>query len=77
MAFGCPVQASTSLQSFPAGSICLRLETANGIGTWVKLFFQYPTSILVRPVMPACTALCPMLKQKAESGALAGMLRMV
>jgi hypothetical protein len=62
-----PVDASTLLQSDPSGSIFLRAETAREMGTWVNWWFQKPTTMFVRPLMPACTALCPRSRQNAES----------
>ena len=53
MSRGCPVDASTLLQSHPSGSIFFFLDTAREIGTWVNSPFQKPTTIPVRPAIPA------------------------
>src|SRR5262249_40935264 len=75
MSRGCPVAARTLLHSGPSGSIFLRAETASGMGTCVKRWFQKLTTMLVRPLIPACTALWPRSRQNAESCAVAGTLR--
>jgi hypothetical protein len=74
MSRGCPVDARTTLQSGPSGSIFLRSDTAREMGTWVNCEFQKLTTMFVRPLMPACTAQCPRSRQKPESWALAGTL---
>ena len=61
----------------PSGSIRFRADVARPIGTCVNWWFQKPTTMSVRPLMPACTALCPSSRQKAESWAVAGTLRIV
>ncbi|MBW1766017.1 MAG: hypothetical protein JRJ65_03080 [Deltaproteobacteria bacterium] len=74
ISLGCPVDARTLLHNLPFGSICLRLDTAIGIGTCVYWPFQLPTTMFVRPAIPACTALCPRSRQNTESCGFAGML---
>jgi len=74
---GCPVEARTLLQSHPSGSIFFFLDTAREMGTWVNSPRQNPTTMFVRPVIPACTALWPRRRQKAESWGVAGTLLMV
>ena len=64
----------TLLQSAPSGSIRFRADMARPIGTCVNWWFQKPTTMSVRPLMPACTALCPSSRQNAESCAVAGTL---
>ena len=77
ISLGWPVEERTLFQNRPSGSILFLLEVASGMGTWVYSSFQKPTSMLVRPVIPAWTALWPRRRQNAESRGLAGMLRIV
>jgi hypothetical protein len=60
-----------------AGGIDLlpRSETASAIGTCVNSCFQKPTTMSVRPAMPACTALCARARAEARRRAFAGALR--
>ena len=64
---GWPVDARTLLHNGPSGSIFFLSDTARLIGTWVNWWFQKLTSMFVRPLIPACTALWPSNRQKAES----------
>ena len=65
---------ATLLQSGPSGSIRFRADVARPMGTCVNWWFQKPTTMSVRPLMPACTALCPRSRQNAESCAVAATL---
>ena len=76
VASSCPVEASTLSHRAPSGSIFFRDETASAIGTWVNRWFQNPTTMSVRPLIPACAALCPSSRQNAESCGVAGTLLM-
>jgi hypothetical protein len=77
ISLGCPVQERTVLQNLPSGSIRFLPDVTNLSGTCVNSLFQKPTSMFVRPVIPACTAWCPRRRQKAESRGFAGKLRIV
>src|SRR5262249_8699290 len=77
MTAGCPVVCSTLCHSNPCGSSCLRCPTAKEMGLWVKRWLQTPTTISVRPAIPACTACCPSTRQNSASIAFVGRLRIM
>lgn len=50
---GWPVEARTAFHTQPSGSIFFRVETAREMGTCVNSPLQSPTTMLVRPAIPA------------------------
>ena len=72
----CRVALTTPLHKALSSSTILRSFVASLIGTWVKKLFQYPMTILVFPLIPACTAYSASRWQKTASEAFAATLRM-
>ncbi len=54
---GWPVDSRTLIHRSPSGSTVLRSRMARVMGTWTKRPCQRPTTISVRPLIAACTAL--------------------
>ena len=55
--FGWPVDSNTDIHRSPSGSTWFRSRIANAMGTCTKRPCQRPTTISVRPLIAACTAL--------------------
>ncbi len=58
-----PVASRTDIHRSPFGSTWLRLPVATGIGMCTNRPCQRPTTIAVRPAIPACTAACASRRQ--------------
>ena len=74
---GCPVASITDIHKSIAGSTCLRVRVASGIGTCTKRPCQRPINVSVLPAIAACTALRAMFQQYTLSDGVAGTLRIV
>ncbi len=72
-----PVVSKTVCHRWPSGSTFFFFRIVSDMGIWTKYWFQYPTTIFVRPDIPAWTAFCPSNTQKAASFESVGKLRII